>query len=85
MSFWVYILQSEATSRYYIGQTDDLTDRLRRHTDGRVQATKGRGPWRLVHTEQLSSRQAAVSRERAIKARKSAAYIAALCARRSPG
>ena len=78
MPYWVYILQSETTGRFYVGQTADLAERLRRHREGRTAATKGRGPWRLVHREEFPTRQAAVARERAIKRRKSHAYIAAL-------
>jgi len=80
MPYWVYVLQSEATGRYYVGQTSDLADRLRRHNAGRTKANRGRGPWRLVYSEEHSSRQAAVARERQIKARKSRAYIEILCA-----
>ena len=28
MGFWVYILQSQSTGRYYCGQTDDIEKRL---------------------------------------------------------
>jgi putative endonuclease len=75
MGYWVYILQSEATGRYYIGSTADLDDRLRRHNENRSAATKVRGPWRLVHREEFPSRRAAVARERQIKAQKSRAYV----------
>ena len=61
MPYWVYILQSETTGRFYVGQTADLAERLRRHRDGRTTATKGRGPWRLIYQETVASRQAAVA------------------------
>ncbi len=78
MPYWVYILQSAATGRYYVGSTGDLAARLRRHTGNRSTATKDRGPWRLVHSEEFPTRSAAITRERAIKERKSRQYIAAL-------
>ncbi|NLA41614.1 MAG: GIY-YIG nuclease family protein [Smithella sp.] len=31
--FYVYILQSETSGRYYIGQTDSLDRRLAEHND----------------------------------------------------
>jgi len=31
MSFWVYIIYSESIDSYYKGQTDDLSERIRRH------------------------------------------------------
>ena len=85
MIYWVYILQSESTGRYYVGHTNNLEDRLRRHNEGRTAVNKGRGPWRLMHREEFSSRQAAVARERAIKSRKSRGYIELLRARSAVG
>jgi len=75
MGYCVYILKSDATGRYYIGSTADLDARLRRHNDNRSAATRLRGPWRLVYREEYASRQAAVARERQIKAQKSRAYV----------
>jgi hypothetical protein len=33
MAYWVYILQSQTTGRYYCGQTDDIEKRLLQHND----------------------------------------------------
>ncbi len=79
MAYWVYILQSETTGRDYVGHTNDIEDRLRRHNEGRTEANKGCGPWRLMYREELSTRQAAAAREQAIKRRKSRLYIESLC------
>ena len=78
MPYWVYILRSETTGRYYVGHTNNLEDRLRRHNEGRTEANKGRGPWLLVHREECPTRQAAAARERTIKNRKRRNYIEAL-------
>ena len=85
MAYWVYILQSRSTGQYYVGHTNDLEDRLRRHNEGRTAVNKGRGPWRLVRQEEFASRQAAVARERAIKSRKSRGYIESLCSQSAIG
>ena len=85
MPYWVYILQSESTGRYYVGHTNTLEDRLRRHNEERTEANKGRGPWHLAYREEFPTRQAAVVRERAIKNRKSRAHIEALCKRTTGG
>jgi putative endonuclease len=78
MAYWVYVLQSETTGRYYVGSTADLEARLARHTANRSAATKGRGPWQLVYREAFPTRQAALARERAIKARKGRDYLETL-------
>ena len=81
MPNWVYILQSESSGRYYVSHTNNLGDRIRRHNEGRTTVNKDRGPCRLVHREEFPTRQAAVTRERAIKGRKSRGYIESLCSR----
>jgi putative endonuclease len=43
MAFYVYILQSEATGRYYVGQTKDLQDRVAYHRANYSKALKNRG------------------------------------------
>lgn len=75
MSFSVYILKSARDGRYYVGQTKNLDDRLRRHNGDRMHATKGRGPWKIVYVETFSTRSAAMAREREIKRQKSRAYL----------
>ena len=85
MIYWVYILQSESTGRYYVGHTNDLEDRLRRHNEGRTAVNRGRGPWRRMHRDEFPSRQTAVAREQAIKSRKSRRYIETLCSRATVG
>ena len=85
MAYWMYILQSESSGQYYVGHTNNLQDRLRRHNASRTLANKGRGPWRLVHSEEFTTRPAAAARERVIKAQKSRQYIESLCLMKSVG
>src|SRR5690242_11952215 len=87
MSFWLYILQSQATSRFYIGQTQDIEKRLAYHNANYSKALKNRGPWRLVHSEEYATRSEAMLRERQIKSWKDHAMIARLvsASRSSPG
>jgi len=85
IEYWVYILQSDSTGRYYVGQTHNLADRLVRHNSGRTAATRGRGPWWLIYREEQPTRQQAVACEREIKAHKSREYLATLVASRPVG
>ncbi len=79
MPYFVYILKSETTSKYYIGHTDDLDRRLSEHNNPEYQGSKytkrNQGPWRCVYTEEYSTRSEAMKREREIKAKKSRKYI----------
>ncbi len=82
MLYFVYILQSQSTGRYYIGQTDDIERRLRQHNAPEYHGTKTTkrfpGPWELIYSETYESRSLAMSREREIKRWKSRKMIAQL-------
>ena len=75
MVYGVYILQSEKDGSYYVGHTNNLEDRLKRHNEGRSRYTCGREPWKLVHREVFDSRAEAMQREQEIKKKKNRAYI----------
>ena len=72
MTFSVYILQSESTGRYYVGQTHDVQERFAYHQANYSKALKNRGPWKLVHLEEFATRREAVRREQYIKRQRSA-------------
>ncbi len=74
----LYILQSEATARYYVGSTNELDRRLAEHERGHSLATRGRGPWRLVYRQEFETLAEARRREFEIKQWKSAKMIRAL-------
>ena len=65
--YCVYILKSQKTGRYYIGQTESIEDRLMTHNKGVVKSTKNGMPWKMIHTESFSTRSEAFLREREIK------------------
>lgn len=65
--FWVYVLESERDGVCYIGSTQNVEERLRRHNQGDYRFTKGHRPWRLLHQEAVRSRSAAVKQERFLK------------------
>lgn len=75
VAFFMYILKSQATNRFYVGQTNDIESRLNKHNNGEVASTKSYRPWILEYFEHFETRSEAIKRERYIKARKSRAYI----------
>jgi putative endonuclease len=78
MMFVTYISQSQKSERYYIGHTQDILIRLSYHNDGRVKATKNKGPWVLVYKEEYETKLEANRRELEIKSKKSRRYIESL-------
>ena len=65
--FFVYVLRSRTTGRFYTGLTSDLSERLAEHNTDLSTSTKHRGPWDLVHQESFSTLSEAVRRERYLK------------------
>ena len=49
--FYVYILQSKTTDRYYVGHTKHLESRIAYHNANYSLALRNRGPWKLVYFE----------------------------------
>jgi len=73
--FYVYILCSERTGRYYIGSTNDVQSRVDQHNAGASKSTKSYRPWRLVHQEEYDSLPEARKRESLIKSWKNRSYL----------
>ena len=74
----LYILESESSGRFYVGSTDDLDRRLSEHLREHTPSTRGRGPWKLVYTEQFETLIQARRRELEVKRWKSAKMVKAL-------
>lgn len=68
--FFVYVLQSETTGKYYIGQTNNLEQRLLRHNIHPDSYTQNRGPWKVLYSEAYETRAEAMGREKEIKSYK---------------
>ncbi|MFA5097591.1 MAG: GIY-YIG nuclease family protein [Candidatus Margulisiibacteriota bacterium] len=63
----VYILESKKDGRFYVGQTDDLVERLSAHNRGSVKSTKCRKPLELIFYKTYNTRSEAVREEARIK------------------
>ena len=75
MSFYVYILYSPSLDQYYIGHTENLEDRIFRHTNSGSKSTKKANDWGIKYNEEFESRKDAMHRELEIKNKKSRKYI----------
>ena len=64
--FFVYILKNNL-NKIYIGQTNNLEDRLRRHNSGLMKATKSGKPWKIIYSEQFNTRAESMGREKSLK------------------
>jgi putative endonuclease len=75
MPYSVYILQSLKDKTYYVGSTQDLSERLQRHNQGRSKYTKAKRPWKIVYHEEFPDRSSALKRENQIKRQKRKNFI----------
>jgi len=65
--FYVYVLRSLVGDKHYIGYTNDINSRLRKHNDGDVRSTRKFRPWMLLGFEVYEKRNEARWREHELK------------------
>ena len=67
LSYCVYVLLSLKDSKFYIGSTSSLPQRLKDHEAGRNTSTKNRRPFILVFCEYYLSKSDMIRREKYLK------------------
>jgi putative endonuclease len=67
MPHYVYILYSVKFDKFYIGQTNDVSDRLKRHNRGTEKATKPFIPWEMIWVTSKETRSEAMILEKKLK------------------
>ena len=69
--YYVYVIQSQTAGIRYVGQTQDLEQRLRTHNEpdplGVRFTGKNPGPWVLIYHETHATRSEAMRREKWLK------------------
>ncbi|WP_026711098.1 GIY-YIG nuclease family protein [Flavobacterium filum] len=77
MSHFIYILYSETTSKYYIGESYNLDERIKNHNQHFYQNSfsKIANDWKLLLSYECIDRHSALYLERFIKKMKSRLFI----------
>ena len=75
MTAFVYVLKSDRDVRFYVGSTDHLLRRYKQHAAGHVYTTVRMLPVRVAGWQEYETLVAARAAERALKAKKSRAYV----------
>jgi putative endonuclease len=65
--YTVYILYSSTTQKYYVGQTQNLENRLIEHNAGETKSLRTGMPWSLVWRTIVSTRQESMALEKKLK------------------
>jgi putative endonuclease len=76
--FTVYSIYNLKHSKLYIGQTQDLADRLVLHQNGAFKhcyTSRFDGEWTLIYQEEVSTRQEAIKREKQLKSYRGREFI----------
>ena len=80
----MYLIQNDETHEVYIGNTNDLKQRLSTHNrGGRKHTTRKCGEWLYVYVEAYRSKADALDRERKLKAHGTVKYALLKRMRRS--
>jgi putative endonuclease len=77
MMFFVYILYSQSKGRFYIGQTQNLEERLSQHNSGffKNSHTHLTNDWKVFHSISCQTRKQAVNIESHIKRARKRKYL----------
>jgi len=73
--YHTYILFSEFTDKYYIGQTSNILERLQKHNSKNKGFTNQADDWGIVYRKSFDTRAEALSHEKQIKKWKSRKMI----------
>ena len=75
MNCYLYFLYSEKREKFYVGISNDVEDRLKRHNKGESLSTKGGIPWRLLYVITCENKSVAMEIELKIKKRGISRYL----------
>lgn len=73
--YYVYLLQSLKSSKWYTGYTKNLRNRFKEHQNNESTYTNGRGPFRLIYYEACLAEDDARARERYLKSGMGRRYL----------
>ncbi|EKD85726.1 MAG: hypothetical protein ACD_37C00642G0002 [uncultured bacterium] len=73
--YYVYLLQSLESNKWYTGFTNDLRKRFDEHQNNESAYTKGRGPFKLIYYEACLNKLDAKAREKYLKSGMGRRYL----------
>lgn len=80
--FYVYILKSKIREITYVGFTNNIDRRVREHNLGKSKFTRIYKPWEIVYTEEFSSEEEAIRREKYFKSAAGRRFIKKILTRK---
>jgi putative endonuclease len=74
--YTLYILKSNKYPKTYVGYTNNLNRRLKEHNNGQSNFTNKYKPWSQIYSENCSTKETALNREKYFKSKKGRKLIA---------
>jgi len=65
--YYVYLIRSKKSGRFYVGYTANLKERFHQHNTGKSTATKSEAPFELIYYEAYRAKKDALLREKKLK------------------
>jgi putative endonuclease len=65
--YYVYIIESNTTGKWYYGSSKEPYIRLTEHNSNITTSTKNRGPWKLIFIRSFVDKKEALAFERQLK------------------
>jgi putative endonuclease len=84
MLYFVYILYSLSFDRYYIGSTENIEERLKKHLANHKGFSGKAKDWKIKYKEEFGNKAEALNREKQLKQWKNRARIERLI-EKNPG
>jgi putative endonuclease len=75
MIFYVYILESESSGKWYYGFSEDLNQRIKDHQSNRSKYTRFKGPWKLIFKREFLDKTEALRFEKHLKTTRNKEFI----------
>ena len=73
--FFTYILESQKIGKFYVGFTENIDARIRKHNSGGSRWTKRGIPWKIVYTKKFENKRDAIKYEKFLKNLKNKDFI----------
>jgi putative endonuclease len=75
--YTVYVIYNQVAKKHYIGQTRDITERIKLHNEHSFKSYTARfpGEWKLIYSESVATRSEALKREKQLKSGNGRAFI----------
>lgn len=74
--YYIYLLRSLATKKWYTGYTSDLRKRFSEHQNNKSTYTRNKGPYELIYYEACLTKEDATAREKYLKSGMGRRYLA---------